>query len=416
MTANVNISTTAPTGVTISITDIAGHTSASVTAPYVDPANPVTLALPDVSAIVAVSSPYWTNTPGVEFTTTSWHNQRLPAAAPIDPNSTVIVNNLVAAIRAASPNGVFAVPDMPLYRVSASQPTVPVKVIDGSNPTNPAPQIVQLNQQFQAGVPMPDPNTFIPQDGTDREALIYQPDTHRLWEGAIWYQTGAQVRNSAGALVPEWATNYAGYNSDLRTATGDWTPQPPSLVPPTTPGVAGSGINYWATTPTIGELRAGLIEHVIGCVIPQTATACCRIVNPPAWRTDGQNFVDPIPVPPFIPYGAILRLPANVNLDAYPQLQISGGIKPVWRVLAECIRDYGMVIQDQGGGFVIILEKGATPQYPSGSPYETDIVLQAIMGPLQFGYYANTFLGVSNADFPWDQLQLILMPVLTGYP
>src|SRR5262249_54253504 len=176
-----------------------------------------------VSASTAANS-LFTLTPGEEFLSNSWCYKKLAPDAPLDPNSDLIKNYLVDQMRLVGAVSVLS--SIPIYRVPANQPTVPVRVDD----TRSDPWAVQLRSQFAAGVPLPD--NFAPGDGSDAEAVIYQPDTHKMWEGWVWVKTGAKVRNSAGQLVDEWEVNWGGYEADIRTNDGTWAPQPPSGLKP----------------------------------------------------------------------------------------------------------------------------------------------------------------------------------------
>src|SRR5262249_7370267 len=87
--------------------------------------------------------------PGQEFLANSWCYQKLAPDAALDPNSTLIRDYLVGQMQAAAAACLYGVP---VYRVPANTPTVPVRVDESRTD----PWAVQLRAQFAAGVPLPD--------------------------------------------------------------------------------------------------------------------------------------------------------------------------------------------------------------------------------------------------------------------
>src|SRR5262249_50044209 len=243
--------------------------------------------------------------PGQEFLANSWCYQKLAPDAALDPNSTLIRDYLVGQMQAAAAACLYGVP---VYRVPANTPTVPVRVDESRTD----PWAVQLRAQFAAGVPLPD--NYIQGGGSDNNAVIYQPDTHKMWEGWVWAKTGAKVRDSIGRLVDEYTISWGGYWDDLRTSDGTGAPQPPSGIKP---GFSAAGIPWIAYNISLGDIQQQAIKHVVGLTIPVGARRSDVWNHPPAWRTDGYppNVGDHL-----TPEGAIFRLPPDINLDAYPAL------------------------------------------------------------------------------------------------
>jgi len=325
------------------------------------------LATISVNALQPPPPPLFSITPGVEFTTSAWCYQRLAPNAPLDPNSAGIVSFFLNAVAAAGPlaNGM----QIPIFRVDSSVPRVPVAVY-----AEPGPWTDQLTQQFAAGVPIP-PN-FYTENQADAEAVIYSPATHELWEGWAW-------------------------SKDATTGKGTWAPQPPSGIKG---GMTAGGVHYTSFAVTFGDLKAQAINHPVGIVIP-TGTARSDVWNrPPAWRCDG---FPPQIDPNAVPYGAIFRLPANLDLNQFPATQWDGvSVKTHWRLVAEAIQNYGMIPYDQGGGWLL---GGEEPGVYGGASVviDADPILSQVMGnPHPWGY-DNQY--VQQTDFPFTHLQVLRM-------
>jgi hypothetical protein len=350
-----------------------------------------------VSASTTANS-LFTLTPGEEFLSNSWCYQKLSFDALLDPNSILIRDYLVGQMRGVGSVAVLF--GIPIFRVPPNQPTVPVKVDAG-----PGPWTDQLRAQFAAGVPLPD--NFGAGGGSDNEAVIYQPETHKMWEGWVWARTGAKVMNSAGQLVDEWQISWGGYEADIRTNDGTWAPKPPSGIKP---GMVAAGIPFMAFDITLGDLQQQAIKHAVGLVIPIGARRSDVWSHPPAWRTDGY--------PPNIgshltPEGAIFRLPPDINLDAYPALAWDGTRpKVLWRLIAEAMRDYGMVIYDQGGNAIMNMENPFTPQY-SRNLVDADPILSGTLGGSHPWGFDNTYTS-TGPEFPWDKMQLLKMNLVSS--
>jgi hypothetical protein len=342
--------------------------------------------------------------PGRQFTSNAWCHQRLAPNAPLDPNSANIVQYLRNAV---APSGaLYDNLAMPIWIIPAGIPTVAVALYttDGARrvAVREGPWSDQLISQIQA-VPIP-PN-FFPGGGNDHPALIYQPATHQLWEGWAWEKTGLQVRNSAGVLVDEWLIRWGGCEADMRTSDGTWAPQAPSGIKG---GISASGIHQLAFTITLGDLKQQAINHPVGLTIP-TGSARSDVWNrPPAWRCDGSP---PQFDPNAIPEGAIFRLPANLDLNQYSATAWDGvSVKTHWRIVAEAMQNYGMVITDQGGGWIMQGEDPALYNYP----IDTDPILSQVLGAYHPWGYDNQAVSQDTTAFPWDKLQLLQMKLVSA--
>jgi hypothetical protein len=336
--------------------------------------------------------------PGIEFATTAWCYQPLAPDAPIDANSANIVDTLLTqGIAQTNPTDPLYLTSKPLFVVPANAPTRPVKYVGDASPCGD-----QLTAQFAAGVPIPD-NFFVEQP-YDQEAVIYQPSTGKLWEAWQWNPTGAMVTNSAGQSVPEWSIVYGGYESSISTSDGTWAPQPPSGLKP---GMLASGVHWLSFAIMLADLQQQVINHPIGLVVNPGTCRNDLWNGPPAWRCDlspGSSADWPVAE------GDIFRLPANIDLDQYPATQWDGvSVKPLWRVLAEAMRDYGVMVYDQGGPSIAMEDPGVyTPPDATGrsAVIDNDPVLSAMFGDVDGGGYQWARIDPTT-PFLFSELQLL---------
>ena len=111
----------------------------------------------------------------------------------------------------------------------------------------------------------------------------------------------------------------------------------------------------------------------------------------------------------FDPEGAIFRLPANLDLNAFPATAWDGtSVKTPWRLVGEAMQNYGMVIMDQGANAIMCGE--AWNAYPV-NPIDTDPVLSASFGEDHPWGYGNSYH--AWPDFPWQHLQLLQMNLVS---
>jgi hypothetical protein len=246
-----------------------------------------------------------------------------------------------------------------------------------------------LQQQFNA-VPMPFPNSFNPEGGVDHEGVIYQPSTHKYWEGWGWQKTGKKTTDSTGASVDEWQVTWGGYIDRLDQNPGYFVTDP---VTGLKGGMLGTGIAWLGIGITIGDLLQQSINHAIGIIIPTPYSRGYTWNSPPAQRTDGAQRG-----PPYIPEGAIFRLPAGLDLNSYPATQWDGvSPKGIFRLIAEAMQNYGCVVYDTGGTAIFMCEKGDTPQYPV-NPYSQEPVMSCL---------GNGYMALN--EFPWSKMQVLKM-------
>jgi len=339
---------------------------------------------------------YLTITPGKEFAANAWCHQKLPDNAPIDPNSANVVAYFVNAVKPS--NSIVVQSGVPIYRVPANQPTQPCRLVtdDGTFATRTDAYGSLFQQQLQAGVPLPD--LFVSGGGSDQDAVIYQPDTGKMWEGWVWAKSGLKVTNSVGQVVNEWTVQWGGYEASMPTSDGTWSPQGPQGMKP---GLSAAGIPWMARIITVGDLAQQAIKHPIGIVVPIGSVISWGWNRPPAWRCDGYP---PQFDPNAMAEGMIFRLPPDINLNDYPNTFWDGtSVKTLPRLVAECIRDYGLVPTDQGGTAVLDME--SPDRYP-GDPLVNDPIISQVMGAPHPWGFDNIYIWLAPG-FPWDKMQLL---------
>jgi hypothetical protein len=305
----------------------------------------------------------------------------------IDPSSAHYVANLNRMLKQ--------------YNYGARGPFCDVAILENAvsmwitGPSQPT-QVVLNSQNFaplQAkwkAVPIPD--GFAPDAGSDREAVIYQPSTDRLWE--FW----GMERNVAEGL---WEARWGGRMDNVSTQLGYWVTEM-SQGRQIKYGAYGSGIPMLGTTLTVEELRAGEINHIIGVTLPEVLY---NNWSHPAQRGDGRTSTQWS-----IPEGAIFRLPASLDIDAL-------GLSKFTRMIAKAVLKYGMIVVDLGGNCSFRAQNpgghnNKFNQYPEGDPY---IGLGGILNcPAGTNWYDKKFYGVCApaggqhlSKFPWTSLQLV---------
>ncbi len=338
---------------------------------------------PNAGPPVTITGPSLTITPGREFAAGSYAYKPLTPHAKLDPKSRAYVASLVRQIKRH-----YGHPDVntseytpSIFIVSRNRPTVGVKAVDWSDATWTYPA---LQAQWNA-VPLPD--RFAPARGTDQEAVVYQPSTHRMWESWLMRKTRARVKNSAGRLVDEWGARWGGRMDNLQRNPGYWVTTPRG----DTFGTTATGIPFLAGMLTVQEQQHGVINHVLGIAVPDIAFGRCFF---PAQRCAPTSHS-----PDAIPEGAMFRLPAALNLDALH-------MDPYALMLAKAVQRHGMVVWDSAGT-VGFRAENPTVNYASDPYYKPGGIFRCPAGtnpsdpPQQCRSY-NRLRG-----FPWSKLQVL---------
>lgn len=175
----------------------------------------------------------------------------------------------------------------------------------------------QLNRQLR-GVHIP--ADLQPDPSTDGSVSIYNADTREVVE--LW---------KARLVDGEWQACWGGRIVNSDRARGTFT---------NSYGVSASGLALQGITIRHQELLDGRIDHVIGLAIPYTKKGT---VSWPANRTDGWKSGTQLAV------GQMLRLPANLNLDAMK-------LSPAARTIARAAQKYGIIVADTSGSVAFSAE------------------------------------------------------------
>jgi hypothetical protein len=301
------------------------------------------------------------------FAPTSFWNAPVPADAPLDPSSGSVVRALVEKVGAEEETGRGPWIDttswtLPVYTVPADQPTVPVQ-LEGGDPKD------SLASAFSA---VPLPSDAQPAGGSDKELVVWQPSTERLWE--FW-----RLEHKAGG----WQASGGGAMQDVSAQQGVYGPE---VWPGAKPwwGANGSSLSNLGGMISLEDLKLGQINHALTIGAGETRAG---VYASPAQRTDGTS-KDPLS----LPEGAHLRLNPSVNLVALhlPRLTL---------MIAEAAQRYGVIVTDSGPNV------GFATQDPTPTGTEP------FAGPS--GYFEGKTPSELLASFPWGDLELLKMELHT---
>jgi hypothetical protein len=293
------------------------------------------------------------------FSPSSVWNARIPASAPLAPNSAALIATLQREVLTYGPWINSYAWSTPVYQVPANQPTVAVTV-DWAPAmwTNPADAAV-LASQLSA---VPIPAYAQPAAGTDRHLVIWQPSTDTEWE--MWL-----TKHEIGANGPEWHVGWGARIEHVSQSSG---------IVPYPFGATASGVSELGGLITADEIAHTQIDHALAMALPETE-GWGQFVWP-ANRTDGRS-----PLPDAIPQGTRLRLDPTVNVDSLP-------LTPVVRAIALAAQRYGIVVRDTAGAVVFYAED---PKDVGSLGYD-------------WGYGLNPAQALAN--FPWGRLQVVAVP------
>lgn len=327
-------------------------------------------------------------TPGKEFTADSYVHKPLAPDAPLDEHSAEYVADFQRQIKAyygtVNVNVHKFAPA--IYTIGPDAPTVRVKVFDKQKPDW---TFKPLQDQW---LDVPLPENFKAAEGTDMEAVIYQPSTGRYWEFWLMQKTGAKIQNSKGQEVDEWGARWGGHIPDLSKNPGYYpTPKEGYKF-----GTQASGLPFLAGIITIEDQLRGEINHALHILVVEALRS--DYYSHPAQRSDGQ--IDPAKNRFAIPEGAIFRLPADLDLDKIPMDSYT-------RMVAKAVQKYGMVVSDKAGAIVFRAEN------PAGR-YATDPYKWIFRGRNEkeatFPAYARF------QSFPWSKLQMLKLQMNKPIP
>jgi hypothetical protein len=285
------------------------------------------------------------------FAPTSVWNARVPADAPVDPQSGALVANLLAQVHDAEqrkfgPTINTTTYSTPVVEVARNQPRVRVRLDDTATYRRPVREALR-------SVPLPDDAR--PAAGTDAHLVLWQPSTDTMWE--FW-----KLRRAADG----WHAKAAGRIRHVATSKG---------VLPALEGATATSLPLAGGLIRPEELKAGAIDHALALAIPRPRAG---VWTPPAQRTDGSAREAGA-----LPEGAHLRLDPALDVDA---LGLPAGL----RTIARAAQRYGLILRDTAGTVALYAEAPSP-----GRPITYRDVLGD--GPLP----------ELLARLPWDRLQVL---------
>lgn len=336
---------------------------------------------------------------------------RWPAPLTVDPNSPKYVANFIRMLNQYNYGNKVPFCDMNIIgngqAIWVAKPGDRRVQIKNSNYRGTGINVFSWMEKQWASVPLPagfGANSF-----GDGEVTIYDRQNDRMYE---FYRLN--FNSSTGF----WQSGWGGTMDRVSQQMGTWEQQTayPGVMPMTfRPGMWGSGIPALGYTPTIDEFQRGEIPHMIGLVLPE---ALRNFYTPPiAKRTDSrgtQNW----PAQWSIPEGTIIRLPANLNIDAL-------GLTPFAKTIAKAVQKYGWIVADTGGNCSMRAQSpGGTRYGLTWTQYSPDPYLKpgGILGCPStvtayggYEYYQKCAPWRQLINFPWDKLQ-VLKVTLTPNP
>jgi hypothetical protein len=246
---------------------------------------------------------------------------------------------------------------VPVYTVPADQPLIKITLYYGVS--------AALQSAWEA---VPLPSDAQPAAGSDKNLVVWQPSTDKLWEfwGLEQVSTGWQA--AWGGAMEDVSTNKGVYGPEAWLgASNSWGASASSLP------IAGGLI-------TLEDLERGEINHALAIAVPSVRKG---VYASPAQRDDGNS-----PSPLSLPEGAHLRLDPSLDLASLhlPRLTL---------MMAEAAQRYGIVVRDRAANVAFY---GQDP-IPTGTEPYTGI----------HGYFEGKSPAQLLESFPWSHLQLLKM-------
>jgi hypothetical protein len=298
------------------------------------------------------------------FSPTSFWNEPVAADSPVDPSSASVVHALAQEVQAEQSAGHGPAINttswsVPIYTVSAAQPTVRVELVNSSSPAL---------QASWAAVPLP--SDAQPAVGTDKHLVVWQPSTDRMWEFWRLEKVGEAWQASWGGAMDDVTESSGAYGPEAWTgATSSW-------------GASASSLSIAGGLITLEDLERGAIRHALAIALPNTRA---HVYASPALRTDGGSTESSS-----LPEGAHLRLDPALDLASLhlPRLTM---------MLAEAAQRYGVFVRDTSGNVSLY----AQDPIPTGTnPYAGS-----------HGYFEGQLPSKLLGAFPWSDLELLKMEV-----
>jgi hypothetical protein len=285
------------------------------------------------------------------------------ADAAVDPSSPTLVAALAgtAFAEAQAKQGPFLTTSpygVPIYRVPANQPTVPVKLVGH-------PGEAALRAAWRA---VPLPATARPAAGSDGHLVVWQPHSDRLWEFFRLARTSAGWQAAWGGAMRNASADPGVYNRRAWPGSQPWW------------GASASSLSIAGGLITFEDLEDGEINHALAISLPEIRAGAYAS---PARRSDGAS-ADP------------LSLPEGAHLQLDPRLDLASLHLPwLTRLIAEAAQRYGIFVRDVAGDVTFYAQD---PTAAGANPYTEP-----------GGYYRGKSPPELLSRFPWHHLRVLKM-------
>jgi hypothetical protein len=297
------------------------------------------------------------------FAPTSFWNTPTAAGAPLDPRSTRLIGALDAEVTRelelkTGPWINTTSYSVPIYTVAAKTPTVRVRPNHRLTP--------EALRSAWSAVPLPARSQ--PAAGSDRQLVVWQPSSDRLWEFWRLARGPHGWQASWGGAIRRVSSNPGVYSSAA------WPGAKPFW------GASASSLSIAGGLITLEDLQRGRIDHALSLALPEVRRG---FYAAPARRTDGTA-------------SSPLSLPEGAHLRLDPKLKLASlHLPPLTLMIAEAAQRYGIFIRDKTANVAFYAQD---PPPDRKNPYA---------GPQ--GYFEGQYPSQLLASFPWSDLQLLKM-------
>ncbi|PKP81466.1 MAG: hypothetical protein CVT79_10275 [Alphaproteobacteria bacterium HGW-Alphaproteobacteria-18] len=258
------------------------------------------------------------------FSADSPWNTKIPADAPLDPNSEILIEDFAS-------HSAMAI-NMPVYSVATYY-------IDASK--TPKKKVYpyfqgDFGRGFEPGTRIPAPAFAVPPlpEGSTQYLAMIDTAAGRAWE------------MKQGAQNPEtgtWGTSF-GAEVDLK-GTGVATPWMMSPDVHLSASPRPSGTPLIAGLIRLDEIKAGRIDHALALAYPAPRTG--SFVPPASMALEAPEGTSPNLYG--LPMGARIQLDPNYDIE-------NTHLSPAGKVIARALQEYGAIIVDQTGSTVLFAE------------------------------------------------------------
>jgi hypothetical protein len=308
-------------------------------------------------------TPFWNRSPTLPFSPTSFWNKPLGDSAPLDPNSPLLVLELMRQVGLYTPWVNATTYSTPVYTVPADEPKQAVYLDTPSSMyTNAADAAIVRDQIAEVPIPAGAHSA----SGVNHHIVIWQPSTDTIWE--LW-----NAHHVPDEPCPWHHDDINGWHAAWGARIENASQSDGAVAAPA--GATASGLPLLGGLIRLDEWKSGHIDHALAFAIPDIKRGA---IVPPATRTDGRY-----DGPNGIPMGTRFRLDPTLDIDALH-------LDPPVAMIAKAAQKYGMVVRDHADGSLVFY--GEDPAPTGANPY-----------PGILGSRPDRLL----KQFPWSRLQAL---------